>query len=171
MGNVFHGIPPKLALRLAKKHGLNVFVETGTFHGRTTEWAMKHFREVFTIEAHEPYFKKQQQRLGGRNVNFALADSSKFLPAFIPDEPALFWLDAHWSPDLDSEKPDVVCPVLAEIRHINKSPVDHVIMIDDARLFGEAKGFPLMSEVIELLSDNGRRAVFVKQDVIIGEPV
>ena len=52
-------------------------------------------------------------------------------------EPATFWLDAHASgPNIPGGKYGS-CPLVQEIEAINLSPCkDHVIMIDDNRLFG-----------------------------------
>jgi hypothetical protein len=51
-------------------------------------------------------------------------------------EPALIWLDAHWSRDLGYGRPEFgECPVLAEIEAITCHGLDHVVLIDDARYF------------------------------------
>lgn len=54
-------------------------------------------------------------------------------------EPAVFWLDSHWStgetPLAEGFSP---CPLLAELRAIAEHPIaDHVILIDDIRYFWE----------------------------------
>jgi hypothetical protein len=50
-------------------------------------------------------------------------------------EPALFWLDGHYS-GVDTGKDELDTPVSAELEAILGSPVKgHVILIDDARCF------------------------------------
>ena len=68
-------------------------------------------------------------------------------------ESATFWLDAHASgPNLPGGKYGG-CPLLQELNAINLSPCkDHVLFIDDVRLFGTHEwDFLLKEKVIEAI--------------------
>lgn len=162
MGSVQFGIPRELALALKEKYGLLEFVETGTLVGHTAEWAADHFHCVFTVEASYDHVEEAAKHLSPRrNVWCFLADSAAFLQTAPMARPTLFWLDAHTNES---------CPVLHEIEAINKSPLRHVILVDDARLFGTLPAWPAPGQVIATLQDGGRRTVSIIEDVIVAEP-
>ena len=172
MGLIYRHVPEQHALRLATLHELKVFVETGTLLGKSAAWASSHFQRVITIEGDEDYYNKAQAKNVGLPIEFILGLSKDVLPDIVQSlgRPALFFLDAHWSRDLTYGKPEVVCPVLDELRIINKGGLDHVIIVDDARLFG-GLGWPSMSSVVSLLRKDGERKVTMKDDVFIAEPI
>lgn len=175
MGIIHRGIPEKMGYTISRRHNLHVLVETGTHVGRTALWGAQHFDVVFTIESDEDYLRQAGVRCRGYdNITFLLGDSVARLPDVLLQltRPALFWLDAHWSPDLHSERPQVICPVLAELAMINESKYRNAIMVDDARLFtNNNHGWPELSEVISMMKYKGKRAVTIRDDVIIGEPI
>ena len=146
MGSEHRGIPPKLALDLRDKFGLQLFVETGTLVGNTAKWAAEHFRQVYTIECSYKFYILALNKLDEiSNVQLIYGFSQDVLAPFLTNitEPALFWLDAHWSKDLGYNNfQKVLCPVLAEIEAIAESDQGHVILVDDFRLFGEQPGWP-----------------------------
>lgn len=165
MGIITKGIPEQTALDLADKYNLTTFVESGTHVGKTSLFASQWFNEVYTIESVKYYHNIAKAKMPS-NVKLYLGSSQMWLPQIIKQlhNPALFWLDAHWSRDLQGEKPHVICPVLQEIRAINKFQYPHVIMVDDARLFGNP-GWPSLDNVILSLSHN-RSNVWIEDDVI-----
>ena len=155
MGSVQFGIPRELALALKAKHKIDFFVETGTLTGGTTYWACEHFNIVTTVDIN-------QGLASFRNVNAVCSDSADFLENSEYMLPVMFWLDAHTNES---------CPVLREIAAINKMyPAGHVILVDDARLFGQLPAWPTPGQVIEALVDGGRRSVYIHEDVIVAEP-
>lgn len=166
MGSVQFGIPRELALALKAKHGLVDFVETGTLVGDTAEWASDHFEYVFTVDVDAERRESVLARFSGRrNVWCLLCDSVAFMQDTPLARPTLIWLDAHTNES---------CPVLSEIAAINKSPlnyVNHVILVDDYRLFGDLSAWPSVDEVSRALHDGGRRTVTVFEDVFVAEPV
>lgn len=70
----------------------------------------------------------------------------------------LFWLDAHWSGG-DTYGEEDECPLIEELEIIFDYPdKNHVILIDDARLFlapppypHEIKNWPLMTNILQTL--------------------
>lgn len=133
-------VPRNLSLFLKDKFGLKVFVETGTYEGKSSKWAAAHFDKVYTIELHQPYFEKVSNKYSHiGNIDFLLGDSRVELKNILArlEEPALFWLDAHWSggsAQAAYQREDE-CPLIEELEAIVSSNLNHFIIVDDARLF------------------------------------
>lgn len=59
----------------------------------------------------------------------------------------MFWLDGHYSGE-GTAKGDKETPILEELKCIlNKNDYKHVILIDDARLFGNVCDYPSIDEL------------------------
>lgn len=182
MGSKVFGIPRERALLLKTLWEINTFIETGTYRMGTTLWAASYFERVFSIEAHlERYRANAAHPWEERDVPVSLwhGDSAILLPQILKEhihERALFWLDAHF---MDEDGYASECPVLAEIRAINEHPYanQHVILIDDARLFiapppppFNPEQWPTIETIILELSQPVHRAVVVLDDVIYALP-
>jgi hypothetical protein len=180
MGIVTSGIPSEITLALAKISRSRVFIETGTYHGDTTKWASTHFDEVFTIErAINLYqqFTRELSQIPG--VKPLLGDSRNVLPKVLEEvgqRKAVVWLDGHWSGGNTAGAGDE-CPLLDELICLSECG-QHIILIDDARLFlcapprphGPAQ-WPTISAVIEALSHFSRKPfVQIVDDVIFAIP-
>lgn len=107
-------------------------------------------------------------------------DSRKLLEGILQtlDEPAILWLDGHWSGEGTSGENDE-CPLIEEIQAINRSSRrNHCILIDDARLFMSSPPRPLnvdqwpdLGTVLDVArSGPSRRYVMVLGDVIVAVP-
>ena len=172
MGSVRFGIPRELVLSLKKRYCTNDFFETGTLEGHTSAWAAEHFFRVTTVDvvAHP---NAEANLKPFHNVRRHIDRSERLIVTESFLYPTLFWLDAHT---------DEHCPVLAEIdainrsesqrlmAAINRSDADHVILVDDARLFDALTAWPHKSDVIKALEDCGRRTVYETEDVLVAEP-
>lgn len=120
------------------RHGshLNTFVETGTYHGETAEWASTQWPVVHTVEKSPSLFKP---KLEFPNIRYYLGDSREVLKEelheVISNEPCIFWLDGHWFDHGDNPAgSEDDCPLLEELAIIAKTRPAHVIFIDDAHL-------------------------------------
>ena len=165
MGSLQFGIPRELALALKAKYGIEVFVETGTLVGHTAEWAAEHFKRVVTVELDMAQYFKIASDLVARhpNIEAFCGASELFLGGLsLNYQNVIFWLDAHTNEN---------CPVMEEISIINRSHKPHVILVDDARLFGDLPAWPSKNEVLAALADGGRRTVHEVDDVLVAEPV
>jgi hypothetical protein len=142
MGLIHPGVPRKLALALAKSLGADVFVETGTLTGETAAWAGEHFNRVISIEIDKALHEQACTLTAGKgNVELLLGPSERLLPQIARSlsGPAVFWIDAHYSgPGTGGEEKQ--CPILEELAAI--SGANHLIMVDDARLFLNGPGMP-----------------------------
>ena len=131
-----------IRLQLLKDYAVGMtFIETGSMEGWTMGIANAHgFKTMHGIELMQKYYDfSVEQFKDNPNIHFYLGESPDVLPMLVENltEPATFWLDAHASgPDIPGGKYGG-CPLVQEIEAINLSPCkDHVIMIDDTRLFG-----------------------------------
>jgi hypothetical protein len=173
------GPPESLVLALQEQLDIREFVETGTFHGHTTAWAAGHFERVITIELSPDYHAAAVARFkADPRIRPLCGSSTAVLRAMVPalTAPAIFWLDAHWS-GLDTAGREAECPLLAEIELLNGTAVDHVVLVDDARLFcapparpHRADQWPDLAAAVGALSADGRRYVVLVDDVLVGVP-
>ena len=167
------GVPKPLTLALRDAGQFSAFVETGTYKGDTTRWAAGEFASVTTLEAYKPRYTKTKAGLKDLgNVRF-VNDDSRNLVNYLPDVPAILWLDAHWCGDYEkSLGTSGECPLTEELAAVR--PGD-VVLIDDARLFitppprpHDPKQWPTMEQIRRAL--HGRYTILVK-DVIVSVPL
>lgn len=129
----------------AERYGLRIFVETGTFLGDTVEALKGLFERVFTIEISSELASNARKRFKhDRHIRVIEGDSGKELQRLIPeiDGPCLFWLDGHYSGGITG-RGEKDTPIYEELAHILGAPdLGHVIVIDDARLFGADPSYP-----------------------------
>lgn len=117
-----------------------VWVETGTYRGKTTEFLAKIAVRVFTIEASKELYRKNCQKLAKhKNIVAVLGSSQQELKTILLHENGdiCFWLDAHYcGPETFAS--DERCPILEELKIIfelfPKFRKVH-ILIDDIRDF------------------------------------
>jgi hypothetical protein len=175
------GPPEDLVLLLKREYNLNIFVETGTYLGSTTVWAAKHFEKVFTIEYSKSIYEDTTARYSDiANINFIYGDSRSVLPPLVPqlETPAVFWLDGHWCGQQSYGETDQ-CPLIEELHVILQSPLPHILLIDDARLFlappplpNRIDDWPSIDVVLRTLhSSNKKYYIAICEDVIIAVPL
>jgi hypothetical protein len=169
-------LPPPGALkqliiaRYARQYGLKNMIETGTYYGDMVAAMRTRFDRIDTIEIYEPLYLKALARFTGcKSIYLHHGDSEKILPAILAvlTEPALFWLDAHYSGE-GTGRGSLDTPILKELKFILTHPImKHVILIDDARLFVGKDGYPSLPELRAFLDRQGPDKQFVVQDDII----
>lgn len=129
-------------LNAYSKH-TNVFVETGTYQGDSVQTAVEFgFKELHSIELSNELYQACQLRFKNNPlVHLHNGDSPNVLKSLMSriTTRCTFWLDAHYSYSLNT--PGSTCygpnPMLHELDAISTSLIkDHVIFIDDCRLFG-----------------------------------
>lgn len=147
-----------------------VLVETGTYYGDMVNALLDDFETIHTIELSQELHKLACERFADvQKVNLIQGDSGSELAKLVPeiDQPALFWLDGHYSAGptaLGSKE----TPVIEELEHLfEKSKVDHVILIDDAREFSSNPAYPTLDEVRQFVqSKSNRYEISVDTDII-----
>lgn len=174
------GPPDNLMLELASEFSIANFVETGTYQGCTAVWASNHFRKVFTIELSQHYYQETCDKYRHfNNIKFIFGDSRTELKKIVNElqEPAIFWLDAHWSGGATYGDDDQ-CPLIEEIKIIGDCRFDNFIFIDDARLFTSPPQPPhrpeqwsdIASIIKTIHADPNDKYIVIIEDVIIAVP-
>ncbi|BCL16663.1 hypothetical protein GCM10017556_44020 [Micromonospora sagamiensis] len=136
------------------RHVLNqapcqVFIETGTFHGESLEYAARlPFDRIHSIELSPQLHRAAADRFAYDNrITVHHGDSARVLPEVLAGlhEPALIWLDAHYC-FLDSARGPVDCPLLEEVEaivaHERAAGLEHIVLIDDYHIFGTSPSSP-----------------------------
>lgn len=163
MGIIHQSIPMSLASDLQRRYKLTVFVESGLGQGTSALWAEKHFATCVSIEKDAGLVNKFRESYPNSAVKIIEGDSGFEMALLVPNiaARALFWLDGHT---------DDYTPVLAEIEAINASKQNHVIMVDDLRLFDVLPAWPSVSKLRIAARNGTRRFVQEIDDVLIARP-
>lgn len=145
-----HIIKQKVLREFKDKFSISTLVETGTFYGDMIKAMKGDFDTIYSIELSEPLYRKARSRFkSDNNVHLLQGDSGKVLEILVPkiEVPALFWLDGHYSGG-ETAKGESNTPIFNELKHIFNSSINgHVIIVDDARCFGQDPGYPTMEEL------------------------
>jgi hypothetical protein len=142
--------PPRVKAEFVKEYGRvyrsRTLVETGTYLGDTMEYAQAHFDRLFSIELDREFHETARRRLEPfKNVALIQGDSGALLGPLLEeiDERCLLWLDAHWGWQSTAIKQELD----AMREHVRK--YRDVVLIDDARGFLGANGYPTIDEIFE----------------------
>ncbi len=169
-------------IRLAQQAHINTFIETGTYQGDTTAICASHFAQLTTIELSKELHAAAVKRFADQpHIKVLQGDSASVIAETLTtlNEPALFWLDAHYSMGLTA-KAEKNTPIVEEVISILSHKVkNHIILIDDARCFhpkypdqfiGEAanslRGYPTLTELIQLVKQYGNYRCYIVNDII-----
>ena len=101
-GTVHFFTKKNLITTKGREFGIHVFVETGTFRGEMINAQREHFLKLIGIELSEELFQAARLRfVNDRQIQLHQGHSGIKLRAVAKglDEPALFWLDAHYRVD------------------------------------------------------------------------
>lgn len=116
----------------------NVLVETGTYKGRMLGRLRDRFSQIYSIELDTSFAQVQIDKYKDTpNITIYEGDSAKLIQTVLDqvNDRCIFWLDAHYSGGKTAGEGNQ--PLLQELKAIfNHSIKDHVILIDDARYFG-----------------------------------
>jgi len=169
-------VPPPDAVKqrtlkaYAGEYGIRTLVETGTYLGDMVEAMRPLMDVVYSIELSDELFAMAQQRFAhAENVRLVHGDSGSSLAGIVKalDAPALFWLDGHYSGGITA-RGEQDTPILAELETVfGARDLAHVIVIDDARLFGADPAYPTLDELsafVQALSSSVD--LLVKDDMI-----
>ena len=171
MGQFWQGIPEFFLIEIKKALGGEfVAIETGTYEGHTARKLSRFANHVITIEADYSYHLKSNRTLQSlQNVTTLYGDSRNLIAQVLPQiqTKCVFWLDAHYSGGNTAGSLSN-CPLISELLQILplRQSVNSIILIDDVRgLIGE-NGWPILSEVINLLNHYNFSSIII-DDVLI----
>ena len=146
-----------------EKYGIDnaPWVETGTFHGKTTNFLKERYPHVYTIEPEIKLYKDALKRFIGKNVTLYNDVSENVFPNLLKklSGDVNFWLDGHYSEGI-TFKGDKDCPVEDELNIIeaNLNNFNKItILIDDVRCFLPENSEYLDYPSIDYLVDWARR--------------
>lgn len=97
---VIHLIKQNNIIKYKNDYHFSVFVEIGTYLGDMVEAQKNHFEQLISIELSEALYQKAVLRFEKYPlIKILQGDSGKVLQKVIRNiqEPALFWLDGHYS--------------------------------------------------------------------------
>jgi hypothetical protein len=151
-----------------KRSGVRVFIETGTYRGETTLALRQVVRRCVTIEL-DPVLHAGASEIfaGMSDVELLLGDSGALIRDVLAglDEPALFWLDAHYS-GTGTARGIEDSPILGELDSILSHRIrDHIVIVDDAREFIGENGYPTIRHLARFVESRGYY-IRVRDDLI-----
>lgn len=164
--------PPHMAKQnilreYAKRYGLRVLVETGTYFGDMVEAMKGNFDRIYSVELSGDLHEKAMMRFKGiGNIELIHGDSSIELERIMAkiNQPTLFWLDGHWSGGVTARGAKDT-PIYDELRHIlNAADKRHVIIVDDARCFGTDPAYRSIEELTEFIKSQRSNFDITVQD-------
>lgn len=170
--------PPTVKHAIVKEYqrrfGPRVFVETGTFAGGMIDAVKDRFARIFSIELDPGWHARAVERFrGDPHVTLLRGDSGVRLQEVLDAlaEPALFWLDAHYSGPVTA-RGAIDSPIVRELESIRAHRVDgHVVLIDDMRDFQGRDGYPTVDELVAWIrSVDPRGVVEVRDDILRWHP-
>ena len=153
-----------------QKYHCGVLVESGTFRGDMVEAQKKFFKKIISIELATELFEKAKRKFSkDPHVQILQGDSGQVLSTVMKDmtEPAVFWLDGHYSA-LETAKGSTECHIYKELDCIlDAKPMNHVILIDDARDFTGRGDYPAVDALTSYIKNkNDRYQLSVENDII-----
>lgn len=156
--------------KYAKAKSLNTLIETGTFKGNMVEALLYRFKKIISIELDQELYKEAKEKFRNKShVVILNGDSSLILPKVLKDleERALFWLDGHYS-EGETAKGELETPIMSELKSIFGHGVkDHVVLIDDARLFNGTHDYPTIDFLEGYVNKVDKSLKFyIKNDII-----
>jgi len=159
-----------LISQVAQENKLTCFVENGTFRGEMIAAQHEHFQKLFSIELSRELFEACRARFAGdEKIQLCQGDSGVKLGEVAAQvvEPALFWLDAHYSYG-NTAGGDSAAPIIKELSCLAlRKQANDAILIDDARLFGLKSGYPKLEVIRKYASQYWPRHQFAIQSDII----
>lgn len=148
-----HVVKQRMIAKYKDKTGFSVFIETGTYMGDMI-WAQRNnFTNLYSIELGIDLWKAACNRFKNfDHIEIIQGDSGKVLTSLISklNNGAIFWLDGHYSAGITA-KGELECPIYGELDAIRNSPLNHILLIDDARLFVGKHDYPTIQELSDYI--------------------
>jgi hypothetical protein len=166
---VAHVVKQNNIRKYQETYQFQALVETGTYLGDMVEAQKNHFKKVISVELGKDLYEKAVLRFkDDPQVELLQGDSALLLKQIVSelDEPALFWLDGHFSAGITA-KSDKNTPIVEELKTVFSSPLPHGILVDDARHFTGKDDYPSIDELCGLVKEYAPdRKVEVADDII-----
>lgn len=169
---------------LARLFHADVFIESGTSYGGTTNVAKDIFKGgIYTIELADSFYAKASARFSNDSqVHVYYGDSGVVLPQILhglKDRKILCWLDGHYSCGTTA-KGELNTPILKELKALEDAQrFDAIILIDDICCFRPAMqnvpdvalGYPTIGQLKDaVLRINPEYRFIIYGDIAIAFP-
>jgi hypothetical protein len=133
-GRTPHLMKQRALREYAKKYGLRVLIETGTYYGEMVAALKNRFDRIFSVECEPELARRAARKFASESkIQILEGESQQALPELLQSltEAALFWLDAgYYTWDgLQRNKQRLPMELGAILGHKLKG---HVVLIDDA---------------------------------------
>ena len=163
-----HLLKQRIVGEYAQKYDLHTLVETGTYYGEMVAAMKDRFSRIYSVEYDHQLAQRAIKKFSRySHIQILEGDSQQVIPELLQSltAPALFWLDAGyygWA-GLQGNKQRLTTELEAILRH----PVQHVILMDDARGLNGQNGAPTVAELKQRIeSEFPGRLVEVKYDIL-----
>lgn len=149
---------------------LKNFMESGTYIGDTIDYLKSDFEKIYSIELSNKLYLDAVSRFDQqKNIVIINGDSGVIIKDILSkiDDKSFFWLDGHYSSGITA-KGSLNTPIMNELEIILKHRKDHLIFIDDARLFigvGDYPWLPKLKSFVDQLSNNNYN-LNIENDII-----
>ncbi len=164
-----HLLKQRTVQEYARKYGLRILVETGTYYGEMVAAMKGRFDRIYSVE----YDPQLAHRAAGKfarydHIKILEGDSQQVIPELLKSitGPALFWLDAGyygWA-GLQGDKQRLTTELESILHHPLRR---HVILMDDARGLNGQNGAPTVAELTQRIeSEFPGRMVEVQYDIL-----
>lgn len=165
-----HIIKQKTIRNYVKKYKIKTFIETGTYEGKMIEAVKKNFENIYSIELDKTLYEKARIKFENeKHIKIIQGDSGEILKKVLEDikESCLFWLDGHYSGGTTA-KGNSETPIYKELETIFSHKIkNHIILIDDARLFVGKNDYPTVEDFKTFIKDRDNKLKLnVKNDII-----
>jgi hypothetical protein len=151
-----HAYKQREVKRYAARAKIRTLVETGTYMGHMIDATKRSFDRIYSVELDAALHEAAVHRFARiDNVLLIKGDSGTVVPELLEriHEPALFWLDAHYSGQ-GTARGEEDCPILNELLPILLAKEHgHIVLIDDSRAFVGKDGYPTLERLEEILSE------------------
>jgi hypothetical protein len=165
-----HVVKQNTIVKYQQRTGSRVLIETGTYMGDMVFAQLNNFDRIYSIELSRELYERGLKRFREEpKVKLLLGDSGVRIDEIVTvlKEKAIFWLDGHYSGGITAQA-DKDCPVMEELQSIVKSPFDHTILIDDARLFNGKNDYPTLDEIRNIFKHHNKKySIKIDNDVIV----
>jgi hypothetical protein len=149
-------LPPPRAkrrhlLRLFHEREHECFVEAGTDLGDTVAFFLPHAERIVSVELDHVLWRRANERFADDpKVEIVHGDAEQEVPRILEElgRAALVWLDGHYSGEGTSQGQHYE-PAVAILERLGEMavPAGTTIVVDDLRLFGRLREFPLLESL------------------------
>ena len=153
----------------ARRYGLKVLIETGTYYGVIVAAMKNRFADIYSVEFDLQLARRARDKFSyWPHIHILQGDSQKAIPELLKTlrEPALFWLDAGyygWA-GLHGNEQRLTSELEAILSHTIQK---HVILMDDARGLNGENGSPTVPELKQRIeAEFPGRSFEVKYDIL-----